>query len=115
MTDQSLTIQSRAGKATGQRIVQVSGRLDLATASTFLEQIRVETAPVVILDLTDVQSADSSGVGALAQIYKSFKLENRRLAVVGLNNKVRYVLEITHVLKVLTVFANLTEAEEALI
>ena len=114
MTAEQLTIHTRAGRGTGQRILDVAGRLDLSTSLTFLEQIRVETAPVVILDMARVDYVDSSGVGAIAQIQKSFQLEHRRLALVGLTPRVRQALEITHVLKMLTVFATASEAANAL-
>ena len=106
----------RPGPPTGtpHRILYVSGNINLSTSATFLEKIRVETAPVLILDLNGVGYADSSGVGALAQLHKSFQLENRRLVLVGLTRKVRLVLEITHVLELLTVFATQAEAETAL-
>jgi anti-anti-sigma factor len=114
MAAEQLTIDAREGKDIGQRILRVTGRIDLFTSLAFLEQLRVETAPVVILDMALVDYVDSSGVGALAQLHKSFQLEHRRLALVGLTTKVRQVLEITHVLKMLTVFATGPEAESAL-
>jgi anti-sigma B factor antagonist len=115
MAADQLTIHARTGRNISQRILQVTGRLDLSTTLGFLEHVRIETAPVVILDMTEVDYVDSSGVGALAQVHKSFQLENRRLALTGLTQKVRQVLEITHVLKMLTVFATGSEAEEALL
>jgi anti-sigma B factor antagonist len=114
MTAEQLTIQARAGREAGQRILDVTGRLDLSTSLAFLERVRVETAPVVILDMTNVDYVDSSGVGAIAQVHKSFELENRRLALAGLTPRVRLALEITHVLKMLKVFGTGSEAERAL-
>lgn len=92
----------------------VSGRLDLNTESEFLQQVRTETAPVVILDLSGVSHIDSRRVAALVQIYTAFELERRRLALVGLSERVKHVLKITQVLRLFKVFATLTEAEEAL-
>jgi anti-anti-sigma factor len=115
MTAELLRIESRQGKRTGQCIIRVSGALDLNTELRFLEQIRIETAPIVILDLTGVPSSDSRGVAALVQIHNSFKRENRRLALVGLSYRVRHVLEITRVLGLFTVFLTLAEAEEAVV
>ena len=108
-------MESRAGKSSDQRIVRISGRLSFTTtALRFLEQIRVETAPVVILDLSDVTFCDSSGVGALMQIYTTFKRENRRLALAGVTERVRAILGITRVLSLFAVFATVEDAEAAL-
>ena len=111
MTGHQLTIEARAGKDISQRILHVTGQVDLFTSTSFLEHVRVETAPVVILDMTCVDYVDSSGVGAIAQVQKSFQLESRQLALVGLTQRVRQALEITHVLKTLTVFSTEEEGE----
>lgn len=86
----------------------------METESKFLEQIRAETAPVVILDLSGVHYCESAGVAALVQVHNAFERENRRLALVGLHQRVEKPLEITRVRSLFTVFATLTEAEEAL-
>jgi anti-anti-sigma factor len=81
----------------------------------FLERIRIETAPFVILDFSLVNYLGSAGVGAVAKIHSSFQLEKRRLAVVGLTQAVRRPLEITNVLRLLTVFDTSTEADDNLV
>jgi anti-anti-sigma factor len=68
----------------------------------------------VILDVSDLVDLDSTGVGTLLRTHVSFKLQKQHLALVGINEKVRLVLEITRVLGLLTVFETLAEAEEAL-
>jgi anti-sigma B factor antagonist len=111
-----LRVESCAGKRDGQRILRVFGPLTFPTTGVkFLEQVRVETAPVVILDLRGVSSCDSSGIGALMQVYNTFKREDRRLALVGLNERVEAVLGITKVLSFFKVFATVEEAEDMLV
>lgn len=78
----------------------------------FLEHVRVETAPVVILDLTGVTFCDSSGVGALTQLLDTFKRENRRLAIVP-SDRVKFVLGIAQVIDFFTRFPTVEEAENA--
>lgn len=97
-----------------QRILRVAGPLMSSTSHAFLEQIRVETSPVVILDMASVDDIDSNGIGTLAKVNMSFQRQNRRLAVVALTPKVHRMLEVTRVLTVLTVFATGSEAENAL-
>ena len=95
--------------------MEVAGPLISSTSLAFQEQIRLEIAPVVILDMSGVEHVDSNGVGTLAMINMSFQRENRQLAVVGLTQKVHRILEVTRVLSVLTVFRSELEAEEALV
>ena len=114
MATEPLSIESSAGTRTGQSIVRLTGSLNMGTEPRFLEQIRAVTAPVVILDLSGVHYCESRGVAALVQVYKTFELEKRRLALVGLDQRVEHVLAITKVLPLFTVFATLSEAEQAL-
>jgi anti-anti-sigma factor len=107
-------IESRPGKRAGQRIIQISGRLVFDKTQRFTNFVRRENAPIVILDLSDLVDLDSTGVGMLVRTHASFKLQKQHLALVGINEKVRLVLEVTRVLGLLTVFETLAEAEEAL-
>jgi anti-sigma B factor antagonist len=115
METHPFSVESLVGKHSGHCILRVSGPLDIETESRFLEQVRAETAPVVILDLSGVQYCASAGVAALVQVHNAFERENRRLALVGLHQRVEKPLEITRVRPLFTVFETLTEAEEALI
>lgn len=114
MTDDSVTVESRDGhKGATQRVLRISGRLSFPnSAVSFLEQIRVETAPIVILDLSGVLFCDSSGIGALMQIHSAFKRENRRLALAAVNERATFPLRIAQVLRYFTVFLTVEEAEE---
>ena len=110
-------MESRTGKRPDQRILRISGRLTFIFPTAglrFLEQVRVETAPVVILDLSGVVSCDSSGIGALMQIYDTFKRENRRLALACINERVQAILVIAKVFSYFNVFRTVEEAEETL-
>jgi anti-anti-sigma factor len=93
----------------------VSGPIDLYTDARFLEEVRAATAPVVILDLSGVLYCGSRGVAALVQVATAMKRENRRLALVGVHERVRKVLDITRVRFLFTEFATVAEAEQALI
>jgi anti-sigma B factor antagonist len=68
----------------------------------------------VILDLSRVSFCDSSGIGALMQIYATFKREHRRLALAGISDRVRNTLGIAKVLSLFDVFATADDAEETL-
>src|SRR5215831_2147236 len=102
-------IESRPGKRPGQHIIQISGRLVFDTTQRFTNFVRKENAPIVILDLSDLIDLDSTGLGTLMRTHESFKRQKQHLALVGINEKVRHVLEITSVLRLLTVFETLAE------
>lgn len=108
-------IESRPGKQAGQRILHVSGRLVVDTMQTFTNLVVLENAPILILDLSDLIDVDSTGIAVLVRALASTKLQKRRLALVGISEKVRRPLEITQVLGLFTVFETLREAEEALV
>jgi anti-anti-sigma factor len=117
MTDDAPRVEARDGRNPGQRILNVSGRLVFPTrllAMEFLEHARVETSPVVILDLRGVTFCDSSGVGALTQLLDTFKRENRRFAIVP-SDRVTFVLGIAQVLDFFTRFSTVEEAEDAVV
>ena len=80
-------------------------------SDTFLERIRLELDPVVILDMREVYTIDSRGVGALTQVNTTFAREQRRLALVGLTKRVRDPLSMARVLPLFRVFDTVEEAE----
>jgi anti-anti-sigma factor len=114
MATEVFSMESFAGRRTGHSVMRLSGALNSASEQKFLEQVRADTSPVVILELSGVHYCDSRGVAALVQIHNAFKRESRHLALVGLNRRVELVLEITRVKSLFMQFATLSEAEDAL-
>lgn len=41
----------------------------------------------ILVDMSSVKELDSSGIGALVFLYKRLKIENRQLALLGVNGK----------------------------
>jgi len=114
MSEKFFAVESRAGARPGQRVLRVAGRVDLETVPRFLQALRSEQAPAIILDLSGVSYVDSGGVGALVQTYSSFRKTDRRLALVALNPRVQAVLELTRLHKIFAVFPTVAEAEKLL-
>ncbi len=88
--------------------------MDLDTAPQFLQAVRAERAPAVILDLSNVDYLDSGGVGALVQTYSSFRKAQRRLALAAPRPRIVAVLELTCLLGLFQVYPNVAEAESHL-
>lgn len=79
-------------------------RLDAAIAIRFKDQMREITAqpsPRVILDLSEVQFLDSSGLGAIVAVMKA--LSPRKMELAGLTPNVRKVFHLTRMDSVFTI------------
>ena len=109
-----LEIRKLDGAHRGQRVLRLLGALSLQTVPDFLKVVRAETAPVLIIEFTDIIIVDSAGVGALLQTMASMNKANRKLGLAGLGQRTLAVLEITRVIGLFNVFATVAEAEEKL-
>jgi len=109
-----LQVESRAGGREGRRVLRVVGRLGLDTVPVFLDSLRAEKDPVIILDFTGVSYIDSAGVGSLVQTLAAFRKVQRQLILTAVNDRVRAVLEITRVQALLPSFSTVAEAEQKL-
>lgn len=111
---EKIQVQGSAGIHPDQRILRLAGSLNLVTVPGFLDALRAEKAGTLILDFSGVNLVDSAGVGSLIQTYMSFQQTKRKLAFVGMSQRILAVLEITRVLKLLPVCASLEEAQQKL-
>ncbi len=87
-------------------------RIDAAAAVEFKDTMRgmVEDGPSrVILDLGDVDSIDSSGLGAIVAIMKMIG-PDRKLELCALSNKVKTVFRLTRMDAVVTIHNALEDA-----
>jgi len=83
------------------------GSMNESATNTMVDD--VQTAAVrypavpIVLDLSRVRFAPSSAVGAILALSKGFKLDRRRLAIVGARRHVLDVIRVTGVDRVLEV------------
>ena len=97
----------------GMAVVGLSGELDLGTSPDLhAELIRlIETAPQkIILDMRELAYIDSSGVGTLVDAHRRLKKKGGRVVLVGLQQRVRSVFEITRLDSFFTITSDLEEA-----
>ncbi|MBW4706545.1 STAS domain-containing protein [Roseobacter sp. YSTF-M11] len=99
------------------RIVSVQeSRIDAAVAIEFKDAMRAETdgaSDTVVLDLSEVQFIDSSGLGAIVAAMKHLGAE-RRMALAGLTPTVERVFKLTRMDTVFSVFSTVDGALSAL-
>src|SRR5277367_4305547 len=97
MANETLNIVTTDGARAGQKILALSGSLNIHTVFTFQTATRAETSPEVILDFTNVAFVDSAGLGALVGAYVAAQRNQRKLAVVGANKQVSALIDMTQV------------------
>lgn len=96
------------------RVVTVcEPRIDAAVAIRFKDRMRELTGgsvPHVVLDLTEVEFVDSSGLGAIVAAMKQMG-STRRLDLAGLTPAVERVFRLTRMDTVFTIHDNVAQAE----
>ena len=109
---ESLTIELLDG-ALGARIMKLSGPLTLQTLFEFQHAARQEGTKPIILDIAGVPYMDSAGLGSVISVYVSCQRTNRGFALFGLSERIRTLLEVTHVNGLVPCFDALDAAEAA--
>lgn len=94
-------------------VLSFRGPLTMENVSPFLNAVRRENAPTMILDLSGVPYLDSSGLGSLVSASTSCAKAGRRMALTGVNKRVMKVFEITKVEQAFLMFPTLSDAIEA--
>ncbi|MGZ4787621.1 MAG: STAS domain-containing protein [Terriglobales bacterium] len=85
---------------TGYTILVCKGRLTLEVTEKFKTEVkaRFSAGKPIILDLSNVQQMDSSGIGALVSLWVSSKTASCPLQLYNLSAPVKRLLGTTHVL-----------------
>lgn len=99
-----------------QVVSVLHNRIDAAVAIEFKDAMRASTdggSDTVVLDLSEVQFIDSSGLGAIVAAMKHMG-QSRTLALAGLTPTVEKVFRLTRMDSVFSVFSTLDSALESL-
>ncbi len=67
------------------------------------------TGVPIVLDMSQVKFAPSVALGSLVQLQRSFQFDRRRIALVGVDRRVREALNITRLDQVLEVYDKLED------
>jgi anti-sigma B factor antagonist len=113
LTSDPLVIERYAGAAHGHGVLLLKGPLTMENLPLFDNAVRLERSPTMILDLTHVPYIDSAGLGSLVTAYISGNKAGRRVALAGVNKRVRKLFEITRVEPLFLMFPTLGDALEA--
>ena len=86
-------------------VLDINGKITLGAATTALRHtisdLLENGGTKIVLNLTDVDYIDSSGVGELVRTYTTVTREGKQLILLNLTSKIKELLVIT---KLLTVF-----------
>lgn len=85
-----------------ETVVQCSGRLTSEHSEEFKEKVRalIPDAKVLVIDFTQVEYLDSSGLGAVVMLYVKVRNSGCELRLVNFNQRVRELLGLTGLIKV---------------
>jgi anti-sigma B factor antagonist len=111
MQPRSLVIEEVPGLQAGPHILRLSGPLILTTLTEFQTKVRADRSHNLILDFTDVPYIDSAGIGALVGIYVRHQRDENGLSLVGVNDRVRAALEVSHIKQFFRLFDTLEVAQ----
>lgn len=92
------------------QIIRLTGKLSLETTSTFIQTMRAEQAPNIILDMGGVTFLDSSGVGALVSIFVSRKNNNKTLVLAALTKQGIAVMQVSGLMKLIPIYDTVEQA-----
>jgi len=94
-------------------VLRPAGDIDMARSSTVRkavsEVVRVRPAKLV-MDLTSVEYMDSSGIATLIEGLQSSMRNKMKFVLVGVTPKVRSAFEITKLIGMFTICANIDDA-----
>lgn len=111
MQQDPISIQARQGKDPQTRILEIQGPITLSNIFAFQNDLRKETAPVVIVDFTAVPYMDSAGMGAVINHHISCQKNGRKMILAGVNERVFALLELTNTTKLLHLVSTVADAE----
>ena len=93
-------------------VIEMRGPLTLSGVSRLREAVQLSTEPQLVLLMPEVPYVDSSGAGALVNVYVSCQRRGRKLGIVGVSTRVRDLMRITMVERLFTFYDSVDRAVE---
>lgn len=109
-----MALQLTNRKANGVTVVEASGRLTLGPATGELrdhvKQLLADGASGIVLNLSQVDYVDSSGLGTLVGLHSSATAKGARIKLASLSRLLRELMVVTKLLTVFDVYDNEADA-----
>jgi anti-sigma B factor antagonist len=113
MRDKEMTYTTSDGAKPGTTVLRLEGPFTLGNMFKLQSDLRALKPACLIMDLTGVPYMDSAGMGVIMNYYVAAQSGGRKFIVVGVNDRVRALLEMTKVDSVLKL-CDSVEAAQAL-
>jgi anti-sigma B factor antagonist len=94
-------------------VLELSGRLDLNSSSQLkgrVKELLAEGKMNLVLDMSDVNFINSSGLGTLVSILKDVRMVKGRMVVCDLAQYVQEIFEITQLSHIFDIYPTVEEA-----
>jgi anti-anti-sigma factor len=114
MAPEPVRLEAAEGTRAGHRIFRLIGDLTMRSLFPFQEAVRADQAPTLILDLSGVHFVDSVGIGALVGAFVSRQKDGRKLALVGVGERVHAALTISSLHNLFPTYPTVEVAEQSL-
>lgn len=101
-----MDLQIEHQETNGIKQLRVSGEIDAYTAPQLREELlplMEQTGISVIVDLTDVNYMDSTGLGVFVAALKSSKKNGSSLNLKGMNHRVKRLFDITGLAEIIEI------------
>ncbi len=97
-------------------IVKIDGNIIASNANKFKESIQncIVKSKFLVLDLSNVEFIDSTGLGAIISMLKYISDLNGKIVIANLQAKPRMLFKITHVESIIDVYGNIEKASQQL-
>jgi anti-sigma B factor antagonist len=112
MASDQLQLDIRSGSE--PRLITLTGVLTISTLFAFQDFAHADKSEALIVDMTGVPYIDSAGLGSLIGAYVTREREARKLALTGVNGRVKMVMTVCGVDQLFQTYASVAEAEKAL-
>jgi len=102
----------------GVTVVAVRGVINYGESarrfSSYLEDLLTSDVPAVLVDMSGIDSVDSTGLGELVGYLQRFEKEGRRLALYRPHRRILSLLRLTRLDEIFSIFEDMDEAVAAL-
>jgi anti-sigma B factor antagonist len=93
-----------------QIAMKLEGKLSIETVHNFIQTLRPEPGPHLILDMSGVSFLDSAGVGALVQLFVHRRSKAQTFTLAGLTKQGNAVIQVAGLSKLLPIYGTVADA-----
>jgi len=102
----------------GVTVVAVRGFINFGESarqfSSYLEDLLASNVPAVLVDMSGIDSVDSTGLGELVGYLQRFEKDDRRLALFRPHRRILSLLRLTRLDEIFSIYEDMDEAVKAL-